>query len=141
MVIKKHIDNFKYWVLGNLISFCICICYFILSFVFLLMAIDVYGEWVIYLLFSISPLLSGLAIKIIKKDLPLYYYGTVGLITQFFMALLMHIAYVEDFLEHPYIARPGSFKMFFFQNFLFHTIIASVLGGLIVEIYRFLKNK
>jgi len=138
-------DNLKYWFLGNLISFIINIFYIMLLIIlypllFLLQTSDYYPAIIMPF---IPSFLAGLIIKIKKKDLPIYYYGTVNLVIQFILALFIHIASVEDFMEHPYpeTNRPGSFKIFFFQYVFFQTIIASVLGGVIVEIYRFFKNK
>jgi len=90
---------------------------------------------------SLIPFLAGLIIKIIKKDLPIHYYGTVGSATQFLLALFIHGCTISDYMQHPYGKAPGSFKPFFFQYFFYQTIIASTLGGFIVDAYQFFKNK
>jgi hypothetical protein len=143
--IKNQLTNLKYWILGNILSFAIFLGYFIFAFIFLLIAGRSIseGEWGLYLFIAIISFFSGLTIKIIKKDLPIHYYGTVGLIIQFLFALFIHLCEVKDFLEHPgqFKEPPGSFKIFFFQNFFFQTIIASILGGFIVDTYQFCENK
>jgi len=53
-------DNLKYWLLGNAITFAISICYLFLIGIFHGFGCE---EWVIFLLISTSPFLSGLIIK------------------------------------------------------------------------------
>lgn len=135
-LVGNLIANLKYWLLGNFLSFNTgLIVIFTHSMINRYSPIDWY-------MFFIAPFLAGFFIKLLKQDLPVYYYGTSGLIWQICMASFMQSMTVSEFRGHPYPPRdfPTTWEIFL-NDFFLQGLIAAIIGGAIIDIYRFFKNK
>ena len=125
--------NFKYWVIGNVLTLNmgLVIIAFLMSWEKLVPGFYVNSLMSEETLFIGFVFLAGLVIKLIRQELPFYFYGTIGVL---FIIL----------------AKPGVEILYFFivKNFgitiefflplklVLLIILFSFLGGLIIDIYR-----
>lgn len=126
------IKNITYWFLGNCITIHTGVV--IMAFLFILekvhhTSLSAIGECHVleYIIFII-PFLGGFFIKILKKDMPVYYYGTIGLIYQSGYLLFLHFIHRNE----------DTFWDSLITIFLY-TIIASMLGGFMIDIVRIFR--
>jgi hypothetical protein len=159
-------SNIKYWLLGNFISF--SIGWTALLFLFFarefypntniakIIAINIFTN---YFLIYFGPFLGALVIKFIKEDIPWYVYNTAGVI--FIIIFSYSIDFVCPFLTIMFDtpnwnlitikeAVDGAFGCYGINHFyaydcvstyIMYGIIASFLGGVIVDTCRYLKLK
>jgi len=121
-------NNFKYWLLGNIIAVSIGISTLILhmfiinSFLYEIFYYDVRS--MTKFIFFISPFLAGLTIKLVKKDIPFYYYCTVGI--TFLFLFILFICFIESKVH-----LSDYFFTTLFYIRLKRTLIYSTFGGII----------
>ena len=155
-------EDIKYWFLGNFI--CIIAGFSIIFYIFFLgkfnlgMSRSLYRStffW--YSVLYMGPLLGGLIIKYIRKDMPWYLYGTVGIVYT-----IIHIRYIgpaygaihlyDDLTLNAIFDSLHGFGMhmlgdcsiaarfYHSQNMFFYAIIIPLASGIILDFYRIRKR-
>jgi len=121
--IKKEKENFLYWLAGNFITVLIGLFNFFIIF----RSGNFIGAIFIFL---IPPFIGSFLIKFFYLELPVYYYGTVGLI--FHTILLVFVCYDKK-------VEFSAFLLVFFKLIPI-TIIISIAGGMTVNIIKKIKK-
>jgi hypothetical protein len=149
------ISNIKYWLLGSFITFnvgwavviCICILNICLR------------PYIFIVSICLGPFIGALIIKLIKKDMPYYFYITTGLI--YGITFCCFVEYVDKFvctmIDNNYNIKfalydivtiydqeqnPNSDPILSWLLILIIMVcLASLLGGFIVDIYRYFKDR
>lgn len=127
------IKNITYWFLGNCITIHTGVV--IMAFLSILekvhhSSLSAIAESPVspYIIFII-PFLGGFIIKILKQDMPIYYYGTTGLIYQSgFLLFYLHFEHRNEDISWDSLS-----------TILLYTIIASMLGGFMIDIVRIFR--
>jgi hypothetical protein len=142
-------ENFIYWLKGNLYTGFTGIIVVFFSFFPYVIVHDSYLDYdivhridpyiMIYLFLTallVIPFLAVLIMKIIKRDMPFYYYGTVGL-AYLFILLMFYEIYQSLF----YVTSIDIDEVFFaFILYILPVIISSLSGGCIINILRNYKK-
>jgi hypothetical protein len=141
-------ENFIYWLKGNFItgitgaiiiffSLPICEAFFCISYDYswckFIVKTDLYiTTFLVLTAFLLIPFLMAMFMKIVKKDMPFYYYGTVGL---FFLFILSSF---DNNFSHLHLCGFSTFIKWFLYSFGIYipVIISSLAGGCAVNIVR-----
>jgi hypothetical protein len=127
--IKKEKENFLYWFAGNIITIVIGLLLFIIIYYSgSFRGGDIFIDGILIL---IMPLFVGsFLIKFFNIELPIYYYGTVGLI--YHAMFLAFICYSKEVKFSAFLL--GLIKL------IPITIIISIAGGMTVNIIKKIKK-
>lgn len=153
-------SNIKYWLLGNFIT--LNIGWAVL--IFICISVCVLPEYhymknsnITFVFVCFGPFVGALLIKLIKKNMPWYFYVTTGLI--YVITLFCFILFVDDFINQVCnsgikialcnlsfhtnnILQPPSISEYdIILKVIFTVLITSFLGGFIVDIYRYFKGR
>lgn len=124
-------NNVIYWFIGNIITIGIGIYFLILDILMKKSCLENFSVFLTFdlfrnVLFFIPPLLGGFLLKIIKKNIPFYYYSTIG--TAYYLLFFIFTFKCEDGSEDRII------NLIFFENphiCIIKLIIFSTFGGII----------
>lgn len=161
-MLNKHTvfkENYKYWIIGNTIPLAIIIFHIILiewiipfcegmdtdtqvaKVRFIINGLFYVCHFQFFIIFiSLSLFLTSLIVKLLKKDLPFYFYASINLFSlilgyPFFGVVYNSVPQCYGIIKDDY--RVNIFTDIFF--FIIYIIIP-IIGGFIVDIYRCFKN-
>jgi len=132
---SKVISYIKCWFWGSFFSFAIASFFFLLLAIFypnIIAKICGYHDTYYAYFFSCGPFLGALFLKIYKKNTPAYIYSTTGLIFIIIFYYFLRLCSDADYFLFP--IHCGGLK-YFLVEFTIANIIASFLGGFIIDIY------
>jgi len=155
------VSNIKYWLLGSFISLnvgwavLIIVCILIHSNKLEYCSIT---DYFFYIIVCFGPFVGVLILKLIKRDIPWYFYITTGLI--YGITFLCFINCVDKLINDIYnsgikialsnlslltLNRESIVQSLPDYNIIFYVMIAilisSLLGGFTVDIYRYFKGR
>jgi len=159
-------ENFKYWILGNFISFIvgfqIVLLFILLHEFFPELTQNIMNNRLSpYIILCSGTLIGGLTVKVIKKNLPWYIYSTTGIIYIVtlifnFFSLVSFVERIKELATYEQINLTSIFNAIKFSTLnsslnsipekdqfylILSTIIFSFCGGFIAKTYRNIKNK
>ena len=131
-------ENFEYWLKWNLITGATGITFVFFSFVFfcidMKLDLDIFDRIGAYIFISsmlaaflLIPFISALVLTIIRRDMPFYYYGTVGL-------LFILCIFGEIYQELFYVRLDQI--LFVVVLYCLPVIISSLAGGCVMNIFK-----
>jgi len=150
---SKLMSNIKYWLLGSFISFnagwAVVIIVCILDNCFP----DKINPYIAIPFICFGPFIGTLIIKLIEKNLPLYFYITTGLI--YGITFCCFTPVIEHFIDGMYQQgiKLALYYLSFYKEkespiaydnyiaFISIFCLASFLGGFTVDIYRYFKGR
>lgn len=135
-------ENYKYWLIGNTIPLVIIIFLIFSGKIFdfcegmdcdipFILKCLFYCYHRRYIIIFTAFFLTSLTVKLLKKDLPVYFYGSINI---FSLILGYTIYHIIDNLFIRCIQIKGDGDTFFASIFFF--IFSPIIGGFIVDIYR-----
>ncbi len=134
-------ENFKYWLKWNLCTCATGIIFVFFSFICIRISLEldlyIFDRIMAYIstslfiaAFILIPFLSSMVLRIIRVDMPFYYYGTVGLL--FILLIFYYICLPLFYVE----AISSDLILFTFSISFLPVIISSLAGGCVVHAFK-----